>query len=258
MVFPIPNPDPMPLPAPVWLLRLLLLLTFFLHVLFMNCLWGGSAVALVCRLRRKNSAFCCAACRTISGRLLPSVFAFTITLGVAPLLFLQVMYGQFLYTSSILIGVAWLAIIALVVLAYYGVYFLSMKGPEHQGAATAILTVVVLLLAAVAFIYSNNFTLMLAPERWVPLYRGNAGGWHLNWSEPSLLPRYLHFVLGALAVSGLGLIVMGLGQQDRRVSPVAHPTRIFAVYGCYDTQFRGRVLVLRKVAPGRAIRLHRR
>jgi hypothetical protein len=208
----------MPLPAPVWLLRTLLLLTFFLHVLFMNCLLGGTAIALVCTMRRKSSAFSARLAGDI-GRLLPSVFAFTITLGVAPLLFLQVMYGQFLYASSILIGVPWLAIIGMVVLAYYGVYFFSMnlattKGNEQKGRTTVALTLVVLLLASIAFIYSNNFTLMLAPERWLDLYHSHTSGWNLNWSEPSLLPRYLHFVLGALAVAGLGLVVMGLRQQE--------------------------------------------
>ncbi len=208
----------MPLPAPVWLLRTLLLLTFFLHVLFMNCLLGGTAVALVCTLRRKSSAFSARLAGDL-GRLLPSVFAFTITLGVAPLLFLQVMYGQFLYASSILIGVPWLAIIGMVVLAYYGVYFFSMtlaktQGHEQKGSTTAVLVLVVLLLASVAFVYSNNFTLMLAPERWLDLYHSNASGWNLNWSEPSLLPRSLHFVLSALAVSGLGLLVMGLRQRE--------------------------------------------
>ena len=163
MNLPIPYPDPMPLPAPVWLLRTLLLLTFFLHVLFMNCLFGGTAVALVCTMRRKSSPFSARLAGDI-GRMLPSVFAFTITLGVAPLLFLQVMYGQFLYSSSILIGAAWLAIIGMVVLAYYGVYFFSMNEPG--GKTTAVLAVVVLLLASIAFVYSNNFTLMLAPERW--------------------------------------------------------------------------------------------
>ena len=212
MNLPIPYPDPMPLPAPVWLLRTLLLLTFFLHVLFMNCLLGGTAVALVCTMRRKSSAFSARLAGDI-GRLLPSVFAFTITLGVAPLLFLQVMYGQLLYTSSILIGVPWLAIIGMVVLAYHGVYFFSMKGYEPNGKTTAVLTLVVLL-ASVAFVYSNNFTLMLAPERWLELYHSNASGWNLNWSEPSLLPRYLHFVLSALAVSGLGLLVMSLRQRE--------------------------------------------
>src|SRR5208283_775942 len=148
------------------------------------------------------------------GRLLPSLFAFTITLGVAPLLFLQVMYGKLLYASSILIGVPWLAVIGLVILAYYGIYFFSMKGQEQTGPATAVLSVVVLLLATVAFIYSNNFTLMLAPERWFDLYRANAGGWNLNWSDPSLLPRYLHFVLGALAIAGLGLVVLGFRKRE--------------------------------------------
>jgi hypothetical protein len=213
MNLPIPLPDPMPLPAPVWLLRTLLLLTFFLHVLFMNCLLGGTAVALVCTMRRKSSPFAKRLAGD-SGRLLPSVFAFTITLGVAPLLFLQVMYGQLLYASSILIGVPWLAIIGMVVLAYYSVYFFSMKGQEPNGKTTVALAVVVVLLAAIAFIYSNNFTLMLAPQRWLELYRSNPGGVNLNWSEPSLLPRYLHFVLGAFAVCGLGLVVMGLRKQE--------------------------------------------
>ena len=101
MILPIPHPDPMPLPAPVWLLRTLLLLTFFLHVLFMNCLLGGTAIALVCRMRRKSSEFSARLAGDL-GQILPSVFAFTITLGVAALLFLQVLYGQFLYASSIL------------------------------------------------------------------------------------------------------------------------------------------------------------
>jgi hypothetical protein len=210
MHLPIPHPDPMPLPAPVWLLRTLLLLTFFLHVLFMNCLLGGTAIALVSMMRRKSSAFSAQLAGDL-GRLLPSVFAFTITLGVAPLLFLQVMYGQFLYASSILIGVPWLAIIAMVIVAYYGVYIYSLH--KQSGMTTAVLGLVVLLLAAIAFIYSNNFTLMLSPERWLEIYRSNAGGWNLNWSEPSLLPRYLHFVLSAFAVSGLGLLVLGLRQK---------------------------------------------
>ncbi len=212
MILPIPHPDPMPLPAPVWLLRTLLLLTFFLHVLFMNCLLGGTAVALVCTLRRTSSAFSARLAADL-GRILPAIFAFTITLGVAPLLFLQVMYGQLLYASSILIGVPWLAIIAMVVIAYYGVYFYSMKQHEQKGKTTVVLALVLLLLASIAFVYSNNFTLMLTPERWLDLYHSNASGWNLNWSEPTLFPRYLHFLLGALAVTGLGLLVMALRQQ---------------------------------------------
>ena len=39
-------------------------------------------------------------------------------------------------------------------------------------------------------------------------------GWNLNSVDPSLLPRYLHFVLGALAISGMGLVVLGFRKQE--------------------------------------------
>jgi len=210
---PIPQIDPMPLPGPLWLLRTLLLLTFFLHLLFMNTLLGGTAVAFVCSLRRHRSPFAAQLAREL-GHMLPSVFAFTITLGVAPLLFLQVIYGHLLYTSSILIGVSWLAIVGLVLLAYYGVYCFSLRGTNHPGSATAVLGIATLLLAGVAHIYTNNFTLMLAPERWLELYRRRPGGWNMNWADPTVFPRYLHFVLGALAVTGLFLLIQGLRKRE--------------------------------------------
>ena len=109
----------------------------------------------------------------------------------------------------------------------------------------------VLLLATVAFIYSNNFTLMLAPERWLELYHSNASGWNLNWSEPSLLPRYLHFVLGALAVSGLGLVVMGLRKQEDEYRQWLTEQGILAVYWRYHSQFRCGILVPGEIAQGR-------
>ena len=112
-----------------------------------------------------------------------------------------------------------------------------MKRHEQNGGTTAVLTAVVLLLATVAFIYSNNFTLMLTPGRWLDLYRSNAGGWNLNWSEPSLLPRYLHFVLGALAVSGLGLVVLGLRKREDGLSPVADRTGILLFTGATMLNF---------------------
>jgi len=111
MNLPIPYPDPMPLPAPVWLLRTLLLLTFFLHVLFMNCLLGGTAVALVCTVRRKSSAFPCGWRRSrtspaLGFSLLPSPWRGAVAVSAGDV-------WTILYASSILIGVPWLAIIGM-------------------------------------------------------------------------------------------------------------------------------------------------
>jgi hypothetical protein len=209
---PIPQLDPMPVPAPLWLVRTLLLMTFTLHLLLMNTLLGGAVVALVCRLRRATSKYPALLASDLA-HMLPATFAFTITVGIAPLLFLQVIYGHLLYTSSILMGVPWLSIIGLVLCAYYAVYYFALRGERKPVAANAVLAGAVLLLAAVAFIYSNNFTLMLAPGRWLDLYERSSGGWNLNLSEPTLLPRYLHFVLSAFAVTGLVLLVLGLKKR---------------------------------------------
>ena len=210
---PIPHVDPMPVPAPLWLVRGLLLLTFGLHLLFMNTLLGGAVVAFACSLRRQSSQYAAQLASDLA-HMLPPVFAFTITLGVAPLLFLQVIYGQLLYASSILMAVPWLSIIGLVLCAYYAVYYFSLRGQRRPAAASIVLAVAVLLLAAVAFTYSNNFTLMLSPGRWLDLYAQSSAGWNLNLSEPTLLPRYLHFVLSAFAIAGLFLVVLGLKKRD--------------------------------------------
>ncbi|MGH9521229.1 MAG: hypothetical protein ACRD3E_01715, partial [Terriglobales bacterium] len=209
---PIPHLDPMPVPGPLWLIRTLLLLTFGLHLLFMNTLLGGTVVALIANARRARSAHAAQLAADL-GHLLPTVFAFTITLGIAPLLFLQVLYGHLLYASSILMAVPWLSIIGLVLCAYYAVYFFSFRRDKTPRAAGVALGAAVALLAAIGFIYSNNFTLMLAPERWLQIYGQAPNGLNLNTAEPTLLPRYLHFVLAAFAVTGLFLLVLGVRKR---------------------------------------------
>src|SRR5512135_825902 len=123
---PIPAADPMPLPAPVWLLKSLLLLTFFLHLLFMSGTVGGAVVAVTSAIRGETDKKCAMLARRLVG-ILPVLMAFTITLGVAALLFVQVLYGQMLYASSILMGVAWMALIPMLIVGYYGLYWASNK-----------------------------------------------------------------------------------------------------------------------------------
>jgi hypothetical protein len=56
----------------------------------------------------------------------------------------------------------------------------------------------------IAFIFVNNMTLMAQPEKW-NAYFASRSGTILNWGDPTLLPRYLHFVTAAVAVAGLFL-----------------------------------------------------
>jgi len=207
-LIPLPTPDPMPLPGPVWLMLTLLLVTLLLHLVAMNLTVGGTAIALICGLRRTKDAFAGRLADDLL-RVLPVSLAFTITLGVAALLFVQVLYGNLLYASSILIGAFWIAVIPTLILAYYAIYY-SKSRPGRGGA----LWLSLVLLLGIGFVYANNFTLMLTPQRWLQLYRQSTTGVSLNWGEASLIPRYLHFMLGAFAIAGLGVFAAGAWKRS--------------------------------------------
>jgi hypothetical protein len=119
-----------------------------------------------------------------------------------------VLYGNLLYTSSILVGGPWMSVIGLLIIAYYAFYWSSLR----KSLAGAWLAVAVMLV--IGFIYVNNMTLMLAPDRWSEMYRANPSGWHLNLGEPTLVPRYLHMMLGAVAIGGVLVVIMGLLKKD--------------------------------------------
>lgn len=212
----IPDPDPIPLPAPAGLLSALLVLTFTLHILAMNLTVGGTVIAAVSDFigrRRADERHRRLARDLVS--LLPITMAATITLGVAPLLFIQTLYGQFFYTSSILLAWPWMAVIPLVIVAYYGIYLYAWQGERlgdrriWVGAGSA------LLLMVVAFLYVNNITLMLTPDRWQDIYASHSNGLFLNGEERTLVPRLFHFLVAAPAVAGAALVVYALFVKGR-------------------------------------------
>ena len=134
--------------------------------------------------------------------------AFAVNLGVASLLFIQVLYGQFFYTSSILMAAFWLAVIPLLMTAYYLLYLYDFRFDSLGGFRTIAVAVAALILPAIAFIYSNNMTLMLSPQRW-GAYFTNPSGTILNLGDPVLWPRYLHFMIGGSAVGALFVALYG-------------------------------------------------
>ena len=212
----IPTLDPNPLPAPYWVFKLLLVATFFLHILAMNFMLGGAVLALAARwgsAQRENGN------RVFFdvSRKLPTLLPATITLGIAPLLFVQVLYGQFFYTSSIIMAWPWFLVLVFLTIAYYGFYYVSFKSGQHPGEVGGVMLFSVILIFIIGFVYSNNLTLSLTPARWGAKYFTDPGGWNLNLSEPTLIPRFLHFVTAAVAVGGLLLVFISLAKwkQER-------------------------------------------
>lgn len=198
----IPTADSMPLPGPVWLLKTLLFAVFILHLLFMNCMLAGGVTALFNAIRGRSERHPLSRRLAVElGRMLPVLVAFTVTLGVASLLFVQVLYGNLLYASSILIGVYWFSVVLLVMLGYYGFYFFNLNAGERASTTSiVVLAFSVLCFLVIGFIFTNNMTLMWSPEKWLAMYRARPSGFHLNTSDISIWPRYLHTVIGAFGV----------------------------------------------------------
>lgn len=210
----IPQVDPIPLPAPYWLFKVLLIVTFVLHILAMNFMFGGAILAFVARLKGKKDPTYLRLSQDVVKKI-PSFLAATITLGVAPLLFVQVLFGQYFYTSSILMAWPWFLVIPLLTLAYYGLYIVAFSGEKKAASHTWILLGSVVFLFLIGFFYTSNFTLMLHPEAWSSKYFADPSGWNLNWGDPQLIPRDLHFVVAATAIAGLMVAFTGFFKWNR-------------------------------------------
>ncbi len=208
-----PLADPLPLPAPPWLLAALLVATFVAHALPMNLLLGGSLIAGVAHLRGRRNPHAAALARAIA-RAMPAVVAATVTFGVATLLFLQALYGRVFFATAVLLAVPWLAIVPLVLAAYASTYWNAVRAESRTSAVWASWLVAVLV-AAVAFLQSNVMSLMARPQVLGVWFRADASGVRLNLSDPTLVPRYLHVLVGATAVAGVAVAVGGYLLRDR-------------------------------------------
>ncbi len=195
----IPYPDP--IPASWGILEFLNVFTFTIHILLMNVILGGSLLLIFTRIKHERESFDQTAPSALASKI-PTMFALTVTFGVAPLLFLQVLYGHLFYSSSILMAVFWILIIPGLILAYYGAYIHALKLYDSKTLSMTALIISSIIMLYIAFMFVNNITLMYSPQNW-SMYFENRGGVHLNLGDPTIIPRFLHFVVASIAVAGL-------------------------------------------------------
>ena len=101
--------------------KILLITTFTAHILLMNIMLGSAIIAFISSINSQSDSSLIYLEKEISQKN-TFIIAFTINFGVAPLLFLQVLYGNLFYTSSILMAVYWMSVIFLLITAYYSAY----------------------------------------------------------------------------------------------------------------------------------------
>lgn len=194
-------PAPDAIPVPWGWFEALLLVTFVLHLLFMNTMVGSAIIAFIEHARGGGKDAHRESLRDTSVRL-PYVIAFAVNLGVPPLLFFSVLWGNVGYVTTTLMAVWWLSIIAVLILAYYGAYLYKYRFDKLGARGAVLIGFVALSLLFVGFLFVNNFSMMLNPGAW-QAYFENPSGTLLNLGDATLWPRYLHFVAASIAVGGL-------------------------------------------------------
>ena len=218
----IPTPDTIPVHWG-WF-QLLQLITFYLHILFMNVMLGTIIIAFVRHFQQPAET---GPLTVEISRKLPFTIALAVNFGVAPLLFVQVLYGHFIYASSVLMAALWLSIVGILIGAYYTAYIYRYQYDRMADGRLVATGLISFLLLVIGFFFSNNFTLMLQPQTW-ERYFDHPAAMLLNFSDPTLIPRYLHFVLASLAVGGLA-IGLYFRQRQKNGDPEAEK---LVRYGC--------------------------
>ena len=197
----IPAVDLAGLPGPPWLFHVLLVFTFFLHLLFMNLTLGGTLLAAIAHLRsggRRDDPR-----GVLSGRLMAVNnygISLTITTGIAPLLFIQLIYQQYFYTATILVAPVWFSLLVLLTVGYYAAYLYKFRGaPKHGQGGGIWLSISALMFFLIAMIHVAVNLIHAQPDKWGALSDG-------TWSvltDPTYWPRLLHFVLAGIGFAAL-------------------------------------------------------
>jgi len=197
----IPAVDPAGLPGPPWLFHVLLVFTFFLHLIFMNLTLGGTLLAVVAHLKGggKRDDFR----SVLAGRLMAVNnygISLTITTGIAPLLFIQLLYQQYFYSATILLAPVWFAMLLLLSAGYYAAYLYKFRGAPSRGSGGSLwLGVSAVMFLLIAMIHVAVNLVHAQPEMWGSLADSR---WSV-FSDPTYWPRLLHFVFAGLAFAAL-------------------------------------------------------
>jgi hypothetical protein len=197
----IPAPDTLPV-ASGWF-QFLSYLTWFFHLLSVGVMFGISVFSLVGLMKGRRDTGWKAFGDKMS-EMLPFSIAFAVNFGVAPLLFLQVLYGNFFYTASIVIGIPWFFLFIILIASYYMAYWLVFKreiSPKYKKMRLILSLLVPVFFSWIAFLLVNVNTLMMVPANW-SAYFSSPQGMNLNLHERTLFPRFIFYLFLFMAIGG--------------------------------------------------------
>lgn len=195
--------SPAGLPSHPVIFLVLLVLTWALHILAVHVMLGSTALSLFgsCAAGEKWQRLSESMLNTAK-----VAVSIAIVLGVAPLLFVQVIYDPFWYVSNVLSARWALGFILILLIAYYAMYHRYFVGPTPAKRGRISLTVSLLLLLVAGFLMHVLTNQMLRPELWLSWYFPNG---HIDPSGAGIHEfnpyRFAYFIALSIPVTGAWL-----------------------------------------------------
>ena len=282
---------PLDLPGPTRLYLLLYVFTFAVHQLFMHYVAAGSLLLSIDALRGQlgstndgskpgNSSI-----EQIVRDWLPFQLSAAITAGVAPLLFVQILYPKQFYTANLLLGWRWMIVVPILILAFYGLYLLKSNWLLRANRSLRIFVAASLSIAFlfVGFCWTVNHTIANSESDWTTIYRTTEipiqsgylisrmaiwiGGSFatlaclLDWQFGRVVVTDIRKRLAWLAICGLCVCSLAALCHYRLSHQAAQQAiqdqgRAFAIFAAFGAllQVAGWILALRQPAQGKLIR----
>ncbi len=186
-------PFPFGFPGPTAFYLATFVLTLVSHVVFMNYVLAGTGVLFVRLFREKKEGPDVIA--ELLRDWLPFALSAAITAGIAPLLFIQILYKKAFYTANLLLFHRWMLILPALIVGFYLLY--AQKTAFVKARPRVRLLVTMGALACFLFTalsWTENYLLARSEAAWAPMYASKA----MIYKNPEILPRMLLWTLGAL------------------------------------------------------------
>jgi hypothetical protein len=188
---------PFGFPAPTALYLTAYVVGLALHVAFMSyTLAGAGYLAFSALFGRGRSQTPGSISATIQDWL-PFSLGLAITAGVAPLLFLQILYEQFFYSANLLLFHRWMMIVPVLILGFYLLYVLKSDLGKRKGwvwrlsAAGAFACFIF-----IAWSWTENHLLSRDQSQWVSFYQSE----QRFYRSSETIPRLLVWISAAVSV----------------------------------------------------------
>jgi hypothetical protein len=194
----------------------LYVLTLAVHAGLIGYVLAGAGYAAVAAVRpdRPDGADPIAA---VLRDWLPFALGAAITAGVAPLLFVQLLYQERFYTANLLLFHRWMAIVPVLIVSFYLLYLHKTERFTGRAARAAIIGTAALGFLFVAWSWTENHLLQLDDGVWRDFY---AAG-RLVYGSEQLAPRVLTWVMAALPSMAIGAAWQVRGVAGAEARPTA-------------------------------------